>query len=361
MRAFVTGGTGFIGQVLVRKLLERGYEVRALARSAQGAANLHRMGVTFIQGDMEDLEALRSGMEGCEVVFHVAAWYKLGARDQGQVERINVDGTRNVLTLAHELGVPRIVYTSSLAVFGDTHGQLVDEIYRMPPEQDFLTEYDRTKWKAHYEVAVPLIERGAPVIIVQPGVVLGPGDHSLMSAMMALYQRGLFPIVFGPEMTVTIAHVEDIAEGHILAAEKGRPGETYIIAGPPISQGEMFSMWAQITGRRPPLFSIPARFLTPLAPLLGKLSQYFPLPPLFSQDAVAVLEATYMGSADKSRNELGWESRPVEETFRDTFASLQGEEQPQVFDPEKKRLLAILALAAAAFLAAAWFLGRRRR
>ena len=361
MQAFVTGGTGFIGRALIQKLIERGYAVRALARSAGSAAELHRMGATFVQGDLNAPEALRTGMQGCEVVFHVAGWYRLGGRDQEQGERVNVEGTRSVLETAHALGIPRIVYTSTVAVFGDTHGQLVDESYRMPAGQAFLTEYDRTKWKAHYEVALPLIERGAPVIIVQPGAVVGPGDHSLVSMLMEQFRRGLFPILPGPELTLTIAHVDDIAEGHILAAEKGRPGESYILAGPPVSLAEMFEHWAEITGRSGPLFSIPGRYLRPFAPLMGRLGEVLPIPPLFSRDAVAILEASYIASAEKARRELGWRARPPAESFREALSAMEAGGPPALLTPEQRRAAGGLALAAAGLLLAAWLLGRRRR
>lgn len=360
MRAFVTGGSGFIGKALIRKLLERGYEVHALARSPSSAENLHRMGVEIVQGSLDDLEALRAGMEGCELVFHVAGWYKLGTRNQEQFERINVDGTRNVLSTAHQLGIPKIIYTSTVAVFGDTHGQLVDESYRMPAEQAFLTEYDRTKWKAHYEVALPLIEQGAPIIIVQPGAVVGPGDHSLVDSLMRMYLSGMMVVIPGPELTLTFAHVEDIAEGHILAAEKGRPGESYILAGPPASIGEAAELWSQITGKNPPRFKIPARYLKPFAPLMGQLSQILPLPPLLSYDSTAILGATYIASAEKARRELGWSPRPLNVTFREALQAIEaaGEVGPSA---EQRKRLTGLALAGASVLLVAWLLGRRKK
>lgn len=361
MRAFVTGGTGFIGNVLIRKLLERGYEVRALARSSHSASELHRMGVTFVQGDLDDREALREGMAGCDLVFHVAGWYRIGDNQPEQCEHINVTGTRNVLELAYELGIPKIVYTSTVAIFGDTHGQIVDEDYRMPAGQEFITDYDRTKWKAHYEVALPLIERGAPIIIVQPGVVIGPGDHSLIGDLMKFYARGWMLALPGPEFTVTYAHVEDIAEGHILAAEKGWPGESYIIAGPALSLGEIVPIWAKVTGRRPPFFSIPARFLAPFAPVVDTLAKYIPIPPLFSRDAVAMLKATYMARADKARRELGWEPRPLEEALKSTFEAIGEAETPTGREVERKRQIIGIALVSALILAVYWLIYRRRK
>ena len=218
MKAFVTGGTGFIGQHLVIKLLERGYDVVALARSDGSARLLQEMGATVARGDITDTASMREGMAGSDVVFHLAAWYEIGSKDWAKAEMINVGGTRKVLRLAHELSVPKIVYTSTVAVFGDTNGKLVDESYFKGGP--FLTEYDRTKWLAHYKVAVPMMEKGAPIIIVQPGPAYGPGDHSLIGQQMEAFYRGQMPVVFGPDSTVTYAHVEDIAEGIILAAEK---------------------------------------------------------------------------------------------------------------------------------------------
>ena len=183
MKAFITGGTGFIGRRLVERLVQRGDQVQALVRSQKGAADLQAMGAQPVYGDVTDRETMREGMKGCDVVFHLAGWYKLGGRNIGEGEAINVEGTRNTLELAYELGISKIIYTSTVAVFGDTHGSLPDESYQ-GPEGPFLTEYDRTKWIAHYKVAHPLIEKGAPVIILMPGVVYGPGDPSLVGDLM---------------------------------------------------------------------------------------------------------------------------------------------------------------------------------
>lgn len=365
MKAFVTGGTGFIGRRVIDKLLERGYDVYALVRNPAAARDLQAKGVHLVEGNINYRESMRSAMQGSDVVFHIAGWYQLGSRDQSQAERINVDGTRNVLGLAHELGVPRIVYTSTVGVFGDTKGALVDESYRMPADQPFLTEYERTKWKAHYEVALPLIEQGAPVIIVQPGGVYGPGDPSLIGEMMRAFLRGMFSILPGPEMALTYAHVDDVAEGHILAAEKGKIGESYILAGPAIPLGEMLQIWAEVTGRPAPVASIPARYLKPFAPLLEVIGHYVPLPPLISRDAVAVLDATYGGRANKAHRELGWGTRSLVEGMRQTFAEMAEQEasrRAQVAPPSaRKRQAAGIILAAGLVLLAVWLLSRRKK
>jgi len=356
MKAFVTGGTGFIGKRVVRKLLERDVEVLALARSERSAAALYEAGAEPVLGDITDQASMRDSMAGANVVYHLAGWYRIGDDDWMKAERINVGGTRAVLTLAHELGIPKIVYASTITVFGDTHGKLVDETYRS--NGPFITEYDRTKWLAHYKVAEPLIEEGAPIIIVMPGGVYGPGDHSLIGEMMRFFYRG-FPVLPGPETTITYAHVEDVAEGIILAAEKGKPGESYLLAGPAVPLGEMFAFWSYLTGKPAPAVSIPARFVRPLAPVVGAVNAVFDLPTVFSREATEMLGATYMARADKARAELGWKPRPLQSGMKETFEWVAETTPPPPLD-EQERKAAATALLAAAGLFILWLLSRDR-
>ena len=359
MKAFVTGGSGFIGQRVVRKLVARGYDVYALARSKRSQEIVESLGATAVPGDITDTASMREAMKGSDVVFHIAAWYKLGSPDWPQAEAINVGGTRKVLRLAHELGVPKIVYTSTIAVFGDTKGQLVDETYYS--EGPFLSEYDRTKWLAHYKVALPMIEKGAPIMIVMPGGVYGPGDTSIIAEMMRLFYRGM-PILPGPETTLTYAHVEDVAEGHLLALEKGKIGESYILAGPAIPLGEMFDFWAHLTGRRGAVIHVPARLIRPFAPVMGFLHNSLPLPASFSEEAIRSLGATYIARSDKARAQLGWQTRPLQTGMMETFEWIAQTEKERAASGRPAELqLASLALATAVFLSAWWFFGRRRQ
>jgi nucleoside-diphosphate-sugar epimerase len=179
MNYLVTGATGFIGGRVARQLLAAGHEVIALARTPSKAQELVALGVQVHAGDITDKESLRTPMTGVDGVFHIAAWYKVGTREKSQAETINVGGTRNVLQMMQELGIPKGVYTSTLTVFSDTRGQMVDESYTYTGTS-FLSEYDRTKWKAHYEVALPMMQAGLPLVIVQPGLVYGPGDTSVV-------------------------------------------------------------------------------------------------------------------------------------------------------------------------------------
>lgn len=361
MKAFVTGGSGFIGQHVVKKLLARGYEVYALARSAEATAVLQDLGCTVVPGDITDVASMREGMAGSDIVFHMAAWYKIGNVDWVKAEAVNVGGTRKVLRLAFELGIPKIIYTSTTAVFGDTNGQLVDEqYYKGGP---FLSEYNRTKWLAHYKVALPLIEKGAPITIVMPGGVYGPGDTSIIAQLMREFYRGL-PVLTGPETTLTYAHVEDVAEGHLLAAEKGKLGESYILAGPAIPLGEMVDFWGHLTGKSAPLVRVPANFVKPFAPIVGTVSNTVSLPEMYSKESVNALGATYIARADKARAELGWTTRPLQTGMLETFAWIKETEalaDAQAPDNDLEKQIAVVALVTAVALLTLWFLGRRRQ
>ncbi len=158
MRYFVTGATGFVGGQVARQLIAAGHGVVAPVRTPAKAQDLAALGVDVRQGDVTEKESMREAMRGVDGVFHIAGWYKLGVKDKSEGERINIQGTRNVLELMRELEIPKGVYTSTLAVFSDTHGRMVDETYRY--DGPHLSEYDRTKWVAHYEVADPMIAAG---------------------------------------------------------------------------------------------------------------------------------------------------------------------------------------------------------
>lgn len=320
MRYFVTGATGFIGGEIARQLVAGGHEVVALARDPARAAGLRALGsaVTVHLGDITDRESLRAPMTGVDGLFHVAAWYKIGARDRDVALGINVQGTANVLTLMRELNVPKGVYTSTLAVFGDTGGQIVDESYRM--DGPWLSEYDRTKWMAHYQVALPLIREGLPLVIVQPGLVYGPGDEGVSHNIFVQYLRGQLPVA--PQGTAFCwGHVEDTARGHLLAMEAGKPGEAYIIAGPVHTFTEGLAIAEEITGLPAPRLHPRPGLLRATAVAMDAIGQIVPLPENYTGESLRVIAGTtYTGSSVKAHRELGFTARPLSEGLRETLA-----------------------------------------
>jgi len=315
--AFVTGGTGFIGSRLIALLVARGVEVRALARSQAGLEKVKALGAAPVQGDVTDPRSMKESMRGCDVVFHVASMYEVGLRHKKQMEKVNVDGVRNVIETALEAGVPKIVFTSTVGVFGNTRGRMADETFEH--QGDFPTVYERTKWIAHYQIVLPFIKQGAPIIIVMPSGVFGPNDHSTLNDLMKLHLRGRLPVVPGKETTFSHVYVDDVAEGHILAAEKGRIGESYILGGTALSLGEYIKLWSKVTGRPAPVLEIPSAFVRVWWPVLALLERVLPIPAVLSGEAARVLGTTWIATSEKAQRELGYQFRPVEEGLKLTF------------------------------------------
>ena len=318
MKYFVTGATGFVGGRLARRLIAAGHRVTTLARSPEKARDLAVLGVEVHLGDITQPSTLRAPMDGVDGVFHVAGLYKIGARDRAEAWRTNVDGTRNVLEAMRDASVPRGVYTSTLAVFGDTHGSMPDEQYFFPGPH--LTVYDHTKWAAHYDVAVPMMRAGLPLVIVQPGLIYGPGDTSSVRRTLVQYLEQSLPLV--PRDTAYCwAHVEDIAHAHLLAMERGRAGEAYIIAGPRHSLIEALALAERITGVPGPRLHAPPALLRTLAAVASVIEKLAPLPAGYTaEDLRVVAGVTYLGTNEKARRELDYAPRPLEVGLGETLA-----------------------------------------
>jgi nucleoside-diphosphate-sugar epimerase len=317
MKYFVTGGTGFIGRRLVAQLLAAGHQVNILARKPSLPASTGQPGTCFFQGDITVKESMRAAMIGVDGVFHLAAWYKIGAHNKAEAERINVEGTRNVLELMRELRVPKGVYTSTIAVFSDTRGFVPDEQYRYRGR--WLSEYERTKAAAHYDVAAPLIEAGLPLVIVQPSVVYGAGDPSAIGDMFRQYLLRKLPMV--PEKTAySWAYVDDVARGHVLAMENGRPTESYIIAGPVHTVADALQVAQRITGISTPRLHAPPLALKALSAAARVFETVLPLPERYASETLRLAAGrTYLGSAAKAEEELGFSARPLDAGLRETL------------------------------------------
>lgn len=324
MKAFVTGGTGFLGRRLIAALLAHGDEVVSLVRTFDRARSLPPE-VRTVAGDISRPATMRVGMRGADVVFHAAAWHRLGVRpkDAERLARTNVAGTRAVLELAGELGVPNIVYTSTVAVYGDTGGELADETWR-PSGAQFESVYERSKYQAHFEVAVPLQDQGLPLTIVCPGVIYGPGDTSQLGRLLRQYARRRLPVMLGAESAFTWAHVDDIAAGQRLAAERGLAGETYILAGPALSYREFFAAAERATGLPAPRLWLPAGLVRLLAHSLQGVR------PSLAEMLRSFTGVSYLARSDKAQRDLGWQARPVQAGLPETVAwFVEAERQAQ--------------------------------
>jgi nucleoside-diphosphate-sugar epimerase len=321
MKVFLTGGTGFIGQHLTKSLLARGWNVVALVRKPESpqARTLTAMGAQCVPGDVTDRESMRSGMRSADIVVHNAAWYELGISNSAHslMHAINVSGTDNVLGLALELGIRRSVYVSSTVYYGDTGSEARDETYRR--QRPYLFYYEQTKAEAH-EVALRYQHHGLPLILLCPAHVVGPNDHSPYGYFQRLYVNRLMPpFAWGPNTVHSPAHVTDVAEGIALAAEKGRIGETYILAGECTNMRQIFQIWATQPGGFPVRFFVPFWLAMLMFAPMEPLQRWLGMPAFISRETVSGTRGSLSFSSSKAQGELGWTPRPARQMWADIF------------------------------------------
>lgn len=318
MRAFVTGGTGFVGSRLVARLRGRGDEVVALVRSKERARTAG-LDAQLVEGDLSSRGPLADAIVGADAVFHLAADYRVGIPEdeRAAMHATNVRGTENVLDAAHEAGVARTVYVSTVNAFGNTRGEVVDETYRRTGDE-FVSEYDRTKWLAHL-AAEERIARGDPIVIVQPGVIYGPGDHSQLGGQLADAARGKLAFVSFPTLGFNAAHVDDVVGGILLAHDRGRIGESYVLGGELTTMRDAVRAAAAAAGRRPPRFTMPTALMRPLVPIGPLVGRVMGTAPNLGELVSASHDVTYWARDDKARRELGYDPRPIATGFAETF------------------------------------------
>ncbi len=320
MKAFVTGATGFLGLRVARKLRERGDSVVALVRTPSKAAALQQLGVEIVDGDLSDGQAIERGVAGADAVFHIGAMYKVGipASERPAMYDANVRGTERVLDAAVAAGAKRIVYVSTGNVYGNTHGQVVDETYVRPQPPQFLSYYDQTKYEAH-EAARERIANGAPIVIVQPGGIVGPDDPSELGNMIDQTRTGKLKLRMFPDAGFNFIHVDDVADGTLLAHDKGRIGESYNLAGPKSTIGELVDKTAELVGRKPPRITMPPAMMKlaiPAGPIVGKLMGF---PPNLGELIRTSDGVTFWMTDEKARTELGLHTRDLETSLRQTL------------------------------------------
>ena len=313
---FLTGATGFLGGAIARHLRAGGHSVRAVVRSPESARDLATIGIELHQGDVTDKASMRAPMTGVDGVFHVAGWYKIGVRDRATAVGVNVDGTRHVLELMRELGVPKGVYTSTLAVNSDTHGRVVDEDFEFAGHH--ISIYDETKAEAH-RIAKRFAAEGLPLVIVQPGLIYGPGDTSSIGTMLRRYLQRQLPVI--PDKSAFCwAYIDDEAQGHLLAMERGESGRNYFLAGPVHTIVDALSIAQSLTGVPAPRVRVPRSAMKATASVVGLIDRWMPLPPEYTAEGLRVAGGvTYLGNAARAERELGWHARPLREGLSETL------------------------------------------
>jgi len=324
MRVFLTGATGFIGGHVTRRLRERGEEVRALVRSPEKARDLELLGCELLEGDLSDEARIAAGLEGCDAAIHGAAIYEVGIpeSEHRRMYEANVQGTERVLRACLEAGTSKVVYVSTIAAFGNTRGQVVDEGYEHPG-REFTSYYEQTKTEAHQLAKRLVAEEGLPCVIVQPGGVYGPGDHSAIGQQMKQLLAGKLPFLAFPELGMNMVHVEDAAAGILLALDRGEPGESYVLGGEITTLRGLLTKLAEVADRKPPSRTMPApilRAMAPAGPLVGKLMGQ---PPNLRELISSADGVTFWASHDRAVAELGYSPRDLEQGLRETVAEVR--------------------------------------
>ena len=306
-KALVTGATGFVGGALVRELVARGWEVRALVRAGSDCRTLEGCieRVQCVTGELRDRESLRQAIRGCDTVFHVAARYTLWNPDKREIYRDNVDGTRNVLEVSVEEGVGKIVYTSTVGVLKAPRDNEVGNESSRALLSEVPGHYKKSKWLAD-ECARDLAAQGVPVVIVNPSTPVGPYDvkPTPTGEMIVDFLSGKMP---GYTNTgLNLVAVEDVAVGHILAAEKGVPGESYILGAENLSLKDIFGILSRMTGLRAPWIRVPRKLLIPLSTLSTCWARLSGRTPLIPWEAAAMAQKHMYFDCSRARRELGF-------------------------------------------------------
>ena len=318
MTALVTGATGFVGAAVARALLAAGWRVRVLVRAGADRGNLRHLAADIVEGDLADVNSLERALDGCTGLFHVAADYRLGARDPEPLYRTNVDGTRNILSAARKAGVPRIVYTSSVATIGIPLDGSPGEERTPAALSDMIGHYKRSKYLAE-EVARDAARTGLPVIIVNPSTPVGPGDikPTPTGQLVLDAARGRMPAYV--DTGLNVVHVDDVAAGHLLAFERGTAGERYILGGEDMTLQTILQLIAGLTGRKPPRIRLPYAAVLPVAYLAEAFAAVSGRSGRVTLEGVRMSRKRMFFSSGKAAAELGYRWRPPLLAFEDAL------------------------------------------
>jgi dihydroflavonol-4-reductase len=314
-RIWISGASGFIGKAVVRVLRARGDEVIAPVRDARRAAELIDMGVTVIEDDLSDVAVIVDQLRDVDAAIHSAGSYRLGVtrEDRGPMWDANIGTTTRVLDAAEVARTPKVVYVSTVGIFGNTRGKVVDETYRRNIREGFVSWYDETKFGAH-EVAAQRARAGAPIVTVQPSQVYGPGDYTEVGNQLRLAYAGKLPYRALGDVGIGFVYVDDLAAGIVAALDRGSVPGAYVLSGPRHRLAEALAIAAKLGGKSLPRLAIPNGFLrlaTPLGRFIGQ--------PNLRELVSASAGVTYWATSEKAQRELGFSPRSLETGIHDMF------------------------------------------
>jgi dihydroflavonol-4-reductase len=315
----LTGASGFVGSAVAERLKAAGFHVRALVRPSSPREHLTALGLELVAGDLRDPASLRAAFSGVRYLFHVAADYRLWARDPSELARTNVDGTSALMQEALRARVERVVYTSSVATLrASPEGISADE--SMPlSEAEAIGVYKRSKVAAEGAVEA-LVGQGLPAVIVNPSTPIGPRDVKPTPTGRIILEAAAGRMPAFVDTGLNMVHVDDVAAGHLLAFERGRVGERYILGGQNASLAEILSVVAQQVGRKPPKIKIPRRAMVPFAYMTEAVASFTGKEPMLTRDGLKMSKNKMFFSSAKAERELGYRARPYVEGVRDAIA-----------------------------------------
>ena len=318
MTTLLTGATGFVGAAVLRRLIKTGYNVRALVRPNSDRRNLSGIDCEIVTGDLAEPESLQRAAQGCEAVFHVAADYRLWVVDRAKMNRVNVQGTVDLIRAAAAAGASRIVYTSSVATLRLRDDGLPADEKSDAELPDMIGVYKQSKFLAEREVKRLVADEGFPVVIVKPTAPFGPGDVKPTPTGRLVVEAASGRIPAYVNTGLNVVHVDDVAAGHLLAYQNGAVGESYILGGENRSLQWILETVAELTGRRPPRIRLPHWFITPIAYIVEGITRIRGAgEPMITVDAVRMARKPMYFSSEKARSALGYSPRPAVEALRD--------------------------------------------
>lgn len=321
----VTGATGFLGSAVARRLLAAGNSVRVTVRKGSDRRNLQGLDVEVVTADLRDSASMARAMKGCDAVFHVAADYRLWTRDVEGMFKTNVDGSVAIVRAAMDAGIQRIVYTSSVAVLGiDPTGTPANE--ETPVSfADMIGPYKQSKFRAEEAVRALIADEGAPVVIVNPSTPIGPRDVKPTPTGKVIVDAATGKIPAFVDTGLNVAHVDDVAEGHVLAFHKGQIGERYILGGDDMALADILRVVAETVGRKPPTVKLPHGLIMPIAYMAEAWATMFGGEPFVVVDGVKMARKKMFFSCAKAETDLGYTHRAGGDAIRDAVAWFQAE------------------------------------
>ncbi|MFB3082852.1 MAG: hopanoid-associated sugar epimerase [Gammaproteobacteria bacterium] len=320
MTTLITGATGFVGSAVVRALSDAGHQVRALVRPTSDLRNLEGLRIDVAEGDLTDRPSLERALLTCTALFHVAADYRLWASRPEELYEANVTGTRNVMLAALNAGIERIVYTSSVATLGlNPDGSPADETTPVSVE-DMIGHYKRSKFLAEAEVHRLVKDEGLPAVVVNPSAPVGPRDIKPTPTGRMILDAVTDRMPAYVDTGLNLAHVDDVAAGHLLAYQHGKTGERYILGGYNMTLKEILHEIASLTGHAPPRIRLPHTALLPIAYFSEAWAKVTGgSEPRVTVDGVRMSRKMMFFSSDKAQRELGYQPRPIREALRDAM------------------------------------------